>query len=51
MQMGKSEKTGSQIICFADDIIFYTWQPKDSANKFLELKTEHEKVARYKMVT
>ena len=36
---------------FADDMILYTENPKDSTRKFLELISEYSKVAGYKFNT
>ena len=36
---------------FADDVIFYTEDPKDATQKLLELINKTDKVARYKINT
>ena len=44
--MGKEEV---KLSLFADDMILYIEDPKDSIRKFLELISEFNKVARYKI--
>ena len=46
MQIGKGEV---KLSLFADDVIMYIENPKDSSNKLLELINESRKVAGYKM--
>ena len=48
MQIGK-EKV--KLSLFADDMILYIENPKDSTRKLLELINEYSKVARYKINT
>ena len=48
IQIGKEEV---KLSLFADDIIFYIENPKDSTRKLLELINEYSKVARYKINT
>ena len=45
--IGKEEK----LSLFADDMILYMENPKDSINKLLELISKFSKVARYKINT
>ena len=45
IQIGKEEV---KLSLFADDMILYTENPKDSTRKLLELINEYSKVARYK---
>ena len=40
-----------KLLLFADDIILYTEDPKDTTRKLLELITEFDKVAGYKTNT
>ena len=40
-----------KLLLFADDMIFYTENPKDSIRKLLELTSEFNKVAGYKINT
>ena len=40
-----------KLLLFADDIILYTEDPKDTTRKLLELITEFDKVAGYKSNT
>ena len=47
-QIGKEEVKLSP---FADDMIFYIENPKDSTRKLLELINEYSKVAGYKIST
>ena len=47
IQIGKEVK----LSLFADDMILYIENPKDSTRKLLELINEHSKVARYKINT
>ena len=46
IQIGKEKVTLS---LFADDMILYIENPKDSTRKLLELINEYSKVARYKL--
>ena len=46
IQIGKEEV---KLSLFADDMILYIENPKDSTRKLLELISESGKVARYKM--
>ena len=46
IQIGKEEV---KLSLFADDMIFYVENPKDSTKKLLELIHEFSKVARYKI--
>ena len=48
IQIGKEEV---KLSLFADDMILYTENPKDSTRKLLELINEYSKVARYKINT
>ena len=48
IQIGKEEV---KLSLFADDIIFYMENPKDSTRKLLELTNEYSKVAGYKVNT
>ena len=48
IQIGKEEV---KLSLFADDMIFYTENPKDSTRKLLELIKEYNKVAGYKINT
>ena len=48
IQIGKEEV---KVSLFADDMILYTENPKDSTRKLLELINEYSKVARYKINT
>ena len=48
IQIGKEEVKLSQ---FADDMIFYIENPKDSTRKLLELINEYSRVAEYKINT
>ena len=48
IQIGKEEVTLS---LFADDMILYIENPKDSTRKLLELINEYSKVAGYKINT
>ena len=48
IQIGKEEVKHS---LFADDIILYKQNPKDSIRKLIELISEFRKVARYKINT
>ena len=48
IQIGKEEVKHS---LFADDMILYIENPKDSTRKLLELINEYSKVARYKINT
>ena len=47
IQTGKEEK----LSLFADDLILYIENPKDSTRKLLELSNEYSKVAGYKINT
>ena len=47
IQIGKEVK----LSLFADDMILYKGNPKDSTRKLLELSTEYSKVAGYKINT
>ena len=47
VQIGKEVK----LSLFADDMILYIENPKDSTRKLLELINEYSKVARYKIST
>ena len=47
IQIGKEVK----LSLFADDMILYTENPKDSTRKLLELINEHSKVIGYKINT
>ena len=44
-------KRRGKLSLFADDIILYIENPKDTTRKLLEQKSEYSKVARYKMNT
>ena len=46
MQIGKEE---GKLLLFADDMILYIENPKDSTRKLLELINEYSKVAGYKI--
>ena len=46
IQIGKEEV---KLSLFADDVIFYIENPKDSASKLLELMNECSQVAEYKI--
>ena len=48
IQIGKEEV---KLSLFADDMIFYVENPKDSTRKLLELVSEYSKVAGYKINT
>ena len=48
IQIGKEEV---KLSLFADDMIFYIENPKDSIRKLLELVSEYSKVAGYKIRT
>ena len=48
IQIGKEEV---KLSLFADDMILYTENPKDSTRKLLEQVNEYSKVARYKINT
>ena len=48
IQIGKEEV---KLSLFADDMILYIENPKDSTRKLLELINEHRKVAGYKINT
>ena len=48
IQTGKEEV---KLSLFADDMILYIENPKDSTRKLLELINEYSKVARYKINT
>ena len=48
IQIGKEEV---KLSLFADDMILYIENPKDSTKKLLELINEYSKVARYKINT
>ena len=48
IQVGKEEV---KLSLFADDMIFYMENPKDSTRKLLELINEYSKVAGYKINT
>ena len=48
IQIGKEEV---KLLIFADDMILYTENPKDSIRKLLELISEFSKVAGYKINT
>ena len=48
IQIGKEE---AKLSLFADDMILYIENPKDSTRKLLELISEYSKVARYKINT
>ena len=48
IQTGKEE---AKLSLFADDMILYIENPKDSTRKFLELINEYSKVAGYKINT
>ena len=48
IQIGKEEV---KLSLFADDVILYIENPKDSARKLLELINEYSKVAGYKINT
>ena len=48
IHIGKEEV---KLSLFADDMILYTENPKDSIRKLLELISEFSKVARYKINT
>ena len=45
------EKEAAKVSLFADDMILYIENPKDSTRKLLELINEYSKVARYKINT
>ena len=45
----KNGKEEVKLSLFADGMIFYIENPKDSTNKLLELKNEFSKVAGYKI--
>ena len=49
----KGIQTGKEVklSLFADDMIFYIENPKDSTRKLVELINEYSKVARYKINT
>ena len=47
IQIGKEVK----LSLFADDMILYIENPKDTARKLVELTNEYSKVARYKINT
>ena len=50
----KGIQTGKEVVklsLFADDMIFYIENPKDSTRKLLELINEYSKVAVYKINT
>ena len=49
IQIGEEEEV--KLSLFADDMILYKENPKDSARKLLELINEHSKVAGYKINT
>ena len=48
IQIGKEEV---KLSLFADDMILYIENPKDTARKLVELTNEYSKVARYKINT
>ena len=48
IQIGKEE---IKLSLFADDMILYIENPKDTARKFIELINEYSKVAGYKINT
>ena len=48
IQIGKEEV---KLLLFADDVILYIENPKDSTRKLLELISEYSKVAGYKINT
>ena len=48
IQIGKEEV---KLLLFADDMILYIENPKDTTGKLLELISESSKVARYKINT
>ena len=48
IQIGKEEV---KLSLFADDMILYIENPKDTTRKLLELISEHSKVAGYKINT
>ena len=48
IQVGKEE---AKFSLFADDMVLYIENPKDSTRKFLELINEYSKVAGYKINT
>ena len=48
IQIGKEE---AKLLLFADDMILYIENPKDSTRKLLELINEHSKDAEYKINT
>ena len=48
IQIGKEEV---KLSLFADDMILYIENPKDTTRKFLELNNEYSKVAGYKVNT
>ena len=48
IQIGKEE---IKLSLFADDMILYIENPKDSTRKLLELSNEYSKVAEYKINT
>ena len=48
LQIGKEEVN---LLLFADDMILYIENPKDSTRKLLELINKYSKVARYKIST
>ena len=51
IQIGKEVSFQTVISLFADDMILYTENPKDSTRKLLELINEYSEVARYKINT
>ena len=52
IQIGKEEVFFQTVISpFADDMIFYIENPKDSTRKLLELINEYSKVSGYKINT
>ena len=51
IQIGKEVSFQTVISLFADDMILYTENPKDSTRKLLELINEYSKVAGYKINT
>ena len=48
IQIGKEDV---KLSLFADDMILYIENPKDSTRKLLELSNEYSKVSRYKITT
>ena len=48
IQIGKEE---TKLLLFADDVILYIENPKDSTRKLLELINEYSEVAGYKINT